>query len=247
MGRWVFLLPLLVLVPLVAWLRARLLLPLAVGAMIVIGPVMGFRTGWRRLLPDPSGHPVRVVTYNAGGGAVLAQILPTFLARWQPQIVAFQECGEPLVAAVQRIAGWHRHVSRDLCLLSRYPIRAAAVMDRSALDRVKQSEEKEIGGAGLRRAIRARRSARPDPTRQPPPRDATQGTRGPDGARPPAPADEHRDPRRRIAPRPAVGRGGCGAAPRARRFQHAGREPHLPPPLVPPTPTPSPSRALASG
>jgi vancomycin resistance protein VanJ len=147
-GRWAALLPLALLVPGALWLRRDLLLPLGLMTLFAVGPIMGFRTGWRRLLPDPSGHPVRVVTYNAGGGAVLAQILPDFLARWQPQIVAFQECGEPLAAAVQRVDGWHRHVSRDLCLLSRYPIRAAAVMDRSALDRVKQSEEKEIGGAG---------------------------------------------------------------------------------------------------
>jgi endonuclease/exonuclease/phosphatase family metal-dependent hydrolase len=147
-GRWVAILPLALLAPWALWLRRDLLLPLGLATLFAAGPIMGFRTGWRRLLPDPDGHPVRVVTYNAGGGAVLAQILPDFLGRWQPQIVAFQECGEPLAAAVQRVAGWHRHVSRDLCLLSRYPIRAAAVMDRSALDRVKQSEEKEIGGAG---------------------------------------------------------------------------------------------------
>ena len=54
MGRWVFLLPLVVLVPVVAWLRIRMLLPLAAGALVVIGPVMGFRTGWRRLLPAPA-------------------------------------------------------------------------------------------------------------------------------------------------------------------------------------------------
>ena len=147
-GRWVVLLPLALLVPAALWLRRDLLLPLGLASLFALGPIMGFRTGWRRLLPDPAGHSIRVVTYNARGGAVLAQILPSFLTRWQPQIVAFQECGEPLVAAVQRIDGWHRHVSRDLCLLSRFPIRTDSVMDRSALDRVKQSEEKEIGGAG---------------------------------------------------------------------------------------------------
>src|SRR5215204_22051 len=42
MGRWVFLAPLLVLVPPVVWLRARLLVPLALSAVMVLGPVMGF-------------------------------------------------------------------------------------------------------------------------------------------------------------------------------------------------------------
>ena len=148
MGRWVFLLPLLALVPAALWLRRDLLVPLALAALVVVGPIMGFRTGWRRLLPAPEGMPVRVVTYNAGGGAVMAQVLPEFLSRWQPHVLALQECRDALAAAVRLSAGWHQYVGRELCLLSRFPIREANVMDRSALDRVKQSEEKEVGGAG---------------------------------------------------------------------------------------------------
>jgi endonuclease/exonuclease/phosphatase (EEP) superfamily protein YafD len=148
MGRWVFLLPLLGVVPIVAWLRARLLLPVAVGALVVLGPVMGFRTGWRRLLPSPAGERVRVVSFNAGGGRVAAQLLPSMLDRWQAQIVAIQECGEALTGAARMVRGWHLHTSRDLCFLSRFPIESASVMDRSALDRIKQSEPDEPGGAG---------------------------------------------------------------------------------------------------
>jgi len=148
MGRWVFLLPLVVLVPLVAWLHARLLIPLAMGALIVLGPVMGFRIGWRRLLPAPAGQHVRVVSFNVGGNRLPALMLPSVLDRWQAQIVGLQECGESLAAAVRLVPGWHVHVSRDLCFLSRYPIREASVMDRSALDRVKQSDPDEPGGAG---------------------------------------------------------------------------------------------------
>jgi vancomycin resistance protein VanJ len=148
MGRWIFLLPVVVLAPVVAWLRARHLIPLAVGTAIVLGPVMGFRTGWRRLLPAPAGEHIRVVSFNADGGRVAAQLLPSVLDRWQAQIVGIQECGEELAAAARLVPGWHLHVSRDLCFLSRYPIRDSAVMDRSALDRIKQSEPDEPGGAG---------------------------------------------------------------------------------------------------
>jgi endonuclease/exonuclease/phosphatase (EEP) superfamily protein YafD len=148
MGRWVFLLPLAALVPAAVWLRRDLLVPLAVASIVVVGPIMGFRTGWRRLLSTPQGTPLRVVTYNAGGGAVLAQLLPDFLSRWRPDVLALQECRDALTAAVRSSTGWHQYVGRELCLLSRYPIREASVMDRSGLDRVKQSEEKEIGGAG---------------------------------------------------------------------------------------------------
>jgi endonuclease/exonuclease/phosphatase (EEP) superfamily protein YafD len=148
MGRWVFLLPLALLLPATLWLRRDRLPHLILAAAIVVGPIMGFRTGWRRALPHPAGLPVRVATFNAEGGGVLAQMLPGLLARWGAQIVAFQECGESLAAAAARLSGWYHYEGKDLCLLSKYPIRRAEVMDRSGLDRVKQSEAKEIGGAG---------------------------------------------------------------------------------------------------
>jgi endonuclease/exonuclease/phosphatase family metal-dependent hydrolase len=59
-----------------------------------------------------------------------------------------QECGVELAAAARLVSGWYHFESADLCLMSRYPIRSSAVMDRSNLDRIKQSEAKEIGGAG---------------------------------------------------------------------------------------------------
>jgi acyl-coenzyme A synthetase/AMP-(fatty) acid ligase len=57
MGRWVFLLPLIALVPAALWLRRGLLVPLALATLVVVGPIMGFRLGWRRLLPAPDGTP----------------------------------------------------------------------------------------------------------------------------------------------------------------------------------------------
>jgi len=152
MGRWVFLLPLIVLVPAALLLHRMMLLPLLAGAIIVLGPIMGFRTGWRRLLPAPPGQHVRVVTFNADGGDLVAQMLPTLLADWKPDVVALQECGEMLSTVVRLMPqwrpGWYYHEVTDLCFLSRYPIHEAAVMDRSDLDRMKQSEDKEFGGAG---------------------------------------------------------------------------------------------------
>jgi len=152
MGRWVFLLPLVLLVPAALLYHRLLLAPLAVAALVILGPVMGLRTGWRRILPAPAGTPMRVVTFNADGGEFVAQMIPTLLLQWKPQVLAIQECGEMLSSVVQRVPtwmpGWHEFVGTDLCLLSHYPIREAKVMDRSQLDRVKQSEEKEFGGAG---------------------------------------------------------------------------------------------------
>ena len=64
MGRWVFLLPLVLLVPAALWLRRDRLPHLAVAAAIVLGPIMGFRSGWRRVLPHPA--PARPEPHDVG-------------------------------------------------------------------------------------------------------------------------------------------------------------------------------------
>jgi vancomycin resistance protein VanJ len=86
------------------------------------------------------------VTFNAGGGDAVAPNLALLLDRWRPHLVAFQECGPRLVAAVERAEGWHRHQWDGLCLLSRFPILGAEAMDRSALARI--HETTAIGGSG---------------------------------------------------------------------------------------------------
>jgi len=148
MGRWVFLLPLILLVPLAAVLSRRSLIPLALTALILVGPVMGFQTGWRRWLPQSPGPHLRVVTYNVNGGTQFVDDLARLLGVWQPDVVALQECGPALARYAQTIQGWYHHDTQDLCLLSRFPINEVSVMDRRALEAVKQ-DAAGIGGAGL--------------------------------------------------------------------------------------------------
>jgi endonuclease/exonuclease/phosphatase (EEP) superfamily protein YafD len=146
-SRWVLLLPLLILVPAALVLKRSMLLPLALGAFIATVPVAGFRFGLLRLMPHPAGQPVRVLTFNADEGNVLAVELPNVLEEWRPDVVGFQECGDELRAAVVGMKGWYHHSVRQLCFLSRFPISDSAVMDRSALEVVKESEA-GIGGTG---------------------------------------------------------------------------------------------------
>ena len=151
MGRWVLLVPLAILAPAALVLARRALIPLLLGALVVLGPVMGFRTGWRTLLAQPAGDSFRVVTFNVGGdggaGATVAYLLPTLLVDWAPDVVAFQECGQALGRAVRAIEGWHQYVGVGSCVLSRHPIRESAVMDRAALAQVRRSSG--AGGAGF--------------------------------------------------------------------------------------------------
>ncbi len=146
MGRWVFLLPFVVLIPLSLFFDRSALLPIVAGLLVALGPLMGGRIGWRAWLPA-NGPTVRVVTYNANGGDRTSFDLEFLLKAWNADIVAFQECSELLRAAVGATKGWHTHTVRNLCLLSRLPIREASVMDRSTLERV--SEDRiAVGGAG---------------------------------------------------------------------------------------------------
>jgi vancomycin resistance protein VanJ len=150
MGRWVFLLPLVVLVPAVAALRRRLLFPLLLAALVVLGPIMGGRAGIGRLLPVPAGMPVRVVTFNVGAsGPSIAADLPLLLELWSADVVLFQECSEALATIVERIRGWNGHHAGPLCMVTRFPIVRAEPMDRTPLQRVKQDQAAGIGGAGF--------------------------------------------------------------------------------------------------
>lgn len=148
LGRWIFLLPLVFLVPLAAVYSRRMLVPLALGALIVLGPVMGFRTGWRRMIPHQAGEHVRIVTFNVDGGMLMIPQLAGLLVEWEPDIVAMQECGDELTAVVHVLQGWYHHETQQLCLISRYPILAAQVMDRSGLEILRENETVGIGGSG---------------------------------------------------------------------------------------------------
>jgi endonuclease/exonuclease/phosphatase (EEP) superfamily protein YafD len=146
-GRWLFLLPLAVLLPAVLAYRRALAVPLVLAGLVCVGPLMGGRTGWRRLLPHAAGPHVRILTFNANGGDVVAPRLGRLLAEWHPDFVALQECGPSLAEVVGRLPGWFHHRVRELCFLSRYPLLDSMVMDRRALEGLKQSAA-DIGGSG---------------------------------------------------------------------------------------------------
>jgi len=142
-GRWIFLLPLVVLVPGAVIAARRALVPLAIAALVVLLPVMGARTGWRLLSAPPPGTPLRVVSFNVDGGALLVGHLERLFDEMAPDLLAIQECGSELASSLVELKGWQHHEAEGLCLLSQYPIRHASVMDRSALEALK-----EVGGIG---------------------------------------------------------------------------------------------------
>lgn len=146
-GRWIFVAPLIVLLPAAIAFRRRLVPPLMLSLVIGFGPLMGFRTGFHRVLGHPDGAHIRVVTLNTGSSDRVAEALPALLDEWHADVVAFQECGPSLKLAMEAITGWSRHSVRGLCTLSRFPMRDSMVMDRSVFRKLNNSGA-EIGGAG---------------------------------------------------------------------------------------------------
>jgi endonuclease/exonuclease/phosphatase family metal-dependent hydrolase len=145
-GRWIFLLPLVVLVPLsIVWSR-RSLFELTVAAFIVAGPIMGMRTGWHRVFGAPSGFKLRMASFNAAGGAQLVGDIPNTMSTLGADVLAIQECGAALAESLKEVSGWFHHDAVGLCLVSRYPIRDTSVMDRSTLEAIKRGSD--IGGSG---------------------------------------------------------------------------------------------------
>jgi endonuclease/exonuclease/phosphatase (EEP) superfamily protein YafD len=131
--RWVLILPLAVLLPAVALLDRPLLVPLALATLVVLGPVVGLRTGWRQPLvpPDPT-RDIRLMSFNTEGGRGLAWAPAQVLEALEVDIAAFQECRQDLADAIAALGGWHTDARDGACLASQFPIISVAQMDRSA-------------------------------------------------------------------------------------------------------------------
>jgi vancomycin resistance protein VanJ len=140
--RWTLLLPLALLIPTALLWDRPLLAPLVLAGLLILGPVMGLRTGWRTLLPGGEGDgAIRLVSFNAQGGGSLSLSPPELLAGWMADIVGIQECGPSLAEGLRRVPGWEIHARTGLCLASRFPIEEVRQMDREALE--------FAGGSGL--------------------------------------------------------------------------------------------------
>ncbi len=152
--RWVLTLPLLVLAPAVLVWDRRLLVAVGCAALIVAGPVVGLRSGWRAwTVPADPERDIRVVSFNAMGGDSLRLSAAALLLDWNPDVLMVQECGERFSAALRDLPTWHMEQVGRLCLVSRDPIDTVHVMEREAF--------RAAGGSGLVATYRLRGPAGP--------------------------------------------------------------------------------------
>jgi endonuclease/exonuclease/phosphatase (EEP) superfamily protein YafD len=123
--RWLFALPLLVLVPAALLVRSRSIVALLAAALIVGWPVMGFNVPWPQFIGSaPNGIPFRVLTLNMHYNEAAPEALEEFIATHGPDVVAIQEWPGSQRSALTSAPDWHVHATPRLFLASRYPIRA---------------------------------------------------------------------------------------------------------------------------
>jgi vancomycin resistance protein VanJ len=141
--RWIWALPLAVLVPWALFARRRLLLLLGLAALLVVFPVMGFELPALSALTGEDEHrDLRVMTYNVGGGHPDPADLAPLLEQIAPDVALFQECDSLLTAAQRSLqqTGWYVDIKWGSCIASRYPIRKVDVRD--------PRDVWEMGGSG---------------------------------------------------------------------------------------------------
>jgi endonuclease/exonuclease/phosphatase (EEP) superfamily protein YafD len=128
--RWLYGLPLALLVPAAAIWRRRLLWLLAAGAIVVVGPIMGFCLPWARLVA-PHEPTLRVLTCNVKGRCHDNAALNELIRTASPDVVALQGCwGDVRVAWPE---GWHVCQQGEMLVASRYPLREMRELSQFAI------------------------------------------------------------------------------------------------------------------
>jgi len=131
MPRWIWGLPLLVLVPLAARRERRYLAPLGLAALILLGPILDLRVPWRRIGRSSGARDLRVMTYNIGGGDVDTVAMGRMIMDEHVDLVTFQE-RSPGGAGLGPLR-LNSACTGTLCISARFPIATKDARDRSDL------------------------------------------------------------------------------------------------------------------
>ncbi len=130
--RWVVLLPVIGLSIFAVVRDPALLAPLAFSAVILLGPVMGFRLGLSALWTQPSDTDIRVGSLNAGGDAFdLFLGADELMDAARLDVLMVQECAGRFRRSIREVDGWYTSVQGPVCVVSRFPIGSSERMDRT--------------------------------------------------------------------------------------------------------------------
>lgn len=152
--RSVTLLPLALVVPIGLMFARRSLVFTAAAALLATSQIMGYRVSLSAAAPPmlqvaERSQRMRVLTLNSASGRVLEGRLDALIARYEPDVVALQECSPQTTTSLASIQGWYMARHHGLCTLSRWPIVGRDSMPRAEFARVRQ-----LGFGGTALAIR---------------------------------------------------------------------------------------------
>lgn len=125
--RWIFAAPLALLLPMAVYGNCRL--PIALGFLVGLFPLMGLCIGWHRFVPAPAGsQTLRVVTFNLHETPLSAPGFRQFMADSRADVLAFEEM--PYLASRRDFPAELNHITRhgQQCVASRYPIHTVEVL-----------------------------------------------------------------------------------------------------------------------
>ncbi|HEY2587050.1 MAG TPA: endonuclease/exonuclease/phosphatase family protein [Tepidisphaeraceae bacterium] len=120
--RWIWLAPLIVVLPMVLALRRRMAVPVLLAGAVVLFAIMGFRLPWRKALPAPSAHEtVRVFTCNLHNRQSDSLLLDQVEAHFQPDVILYQDYSHIREPRIVHTPGWHGEQFGSIYIASRFP------------------------------------------------------------------------------------------------------------------------------
>ncbi|MEP6833393.1 MAG: endonuclease/exonuclease/phosphatase family protein [Gemmatimonas sp.] len=148
--RFVALWPLVLLVPVALLFLRRALWLLAITALIIVFPIMGYVVNVESLGSKPPRVPApgtfRMLTFNVESGNALSYDLAIMLKEEAPDVFTFQECDDKLAGVIKELQGWYSERYGSLCTGSRWKIESTDVMPREEFARISKLG---FGGAAL--------------------------------------------------------------------------------------------------
>jgi len=128
--RWPLLVPFPFLLLAAVLVRPRWMIPVLAGGLLVLGPILGFRTGLSGWGKAAGPATLRVVTFNMrGADNPVGPDVPAALIEYDPDVALIQECAPGLDAMPGAPSGWSFRRDGSLCAISRVPIDSATAAD----------------------------------------------------------------------------------------------------------------------
>lgn len=136
--RWIWCLPLVPLACYVPKAGRRLIAPLAIGAVVWLGPLMGFCVPWRGWSDWSTPEvQVRVLSCNVAVGVLRDAALAGLIDQVQPDVVALQEAPEDASSRWFTSGKWYFRRSHKVLVASRF-----------AIDDMAEANWRDIGAEG---------------------------------------------------------------------------------------------------